>query len=704
MYANGNVTQVIGDKLWVPWYGTSSSCTVNDLKSGSSCNSGETIDMSHNCMVTDEFSQVGILVAMGQNQQRMDQFFNTVNAIPSTSGQIPAWRVYRSGTSIEPCRSGINGNCDTASDATARIIIALFAASNNSYFANQAQKTRYHELAKNLSAQMVAYETLYSCKPSSLGHGQICYWLAAGAGAKSGGFASTDFAYTGYYPDAIIAMLQACAQTGNATYCAVAGNFTLNYLEASKWTGQSFRVPPGRSFKWVNTSGIPAPSCTNTCNPDQWDGADAPRALGMCQANYYAARVGITLPGLQSYCTQWGNLYMNNPNSAPYQYYADGQNSVSSQSGYFAQGMQALFQSGGHNAALFAPTLDNALSRYSTSRRTFDNQACFGVYTQAFAIRALGFGIGRDEASFPLFAAATVAPPASPPPAPSSISISTSPDSSSTIAETDSQVFSYTLSNPSSQSTTTTWYLNGVAQQATGSTFTFVGNSSAAGTYTIMVRVAATMNTVTNNWTLSVIDTPVPVPVYTPISFASTSPGSPLAAIVSTPQAFTFSLSNPSGQPVATTWYLNGDLQGTTGSSYTVNTPLAGTYQVSVRVAGVTNTLTNNWTYIVLAQTTNSSTENASSDTNASNGGSNSTNVTISPPTTAVVEQILSPTVESSGGGGGNDDVQTFGTPGGASATRDLRVRGAIISYFTGELPATELVDQLRTYYDDGVK
>ena len=402
MCSNSAVVTVVGDKLWVPWYSTSTSCAVNDLQRGGNCDSGETIDSTHNCMVTDEFSQVGILVAMSKDQTRMDQFFNTVNAIKSSHGQIPAWRVYRSGSSIDACRQGINGNCDTASDATARIIIALFTASDNTYFTNQAQRAAYRALAVKLSEDFLAYEVVNSCLASNQGYGDICWWLASGSEAKNGGLASNDFAFTGYYGDAIDAMLMACSATNNMTYCAVAGNFTLNYLQAANFNGETFTAPPGKSFKWVVAApdAVPIAVCTNTCSPVQWDGADAPRALGICQANYYAQQMGIELPRLRSYCALWGNRYYTSASIAPLQFSPAGVAVVGGQSGFFAQGLEALYQSGGSNPSLFAPTLDNALAHYSPGLKTWDNSACFGVYTEAFAIRALGFGIGRDAASF----------------------------------------------------------------------------------------------------------------------------------------------------------------------------------------------------------------------------------------------------------------------------------------------------------------
>jgi len=399
---NPNVVTTIGNNLWVPWYKTSSSCTLNDLQSGNNCNSGQTIDSTHNCMVTDEFSQVGILVSMGKDQTKMTQFYNTVKSISSTFGSLPAWRVYNNDGTIEACKPGIDGNCDTASDGSARIIISLFTASKNPYMTDAIQKANYGALATKLADDMLTYEIDTKCRPSSLGYlgvSQICYWMAGGSQVKRGGIASSDYAYTGYFADGTIAMLAAYSSTGNTKYLDAAKGIELNYLQAANFDGTTFTVPPGKSFKWTaDSNGIPRAQCTNTCSPIIWDMMDASRAAGMCQANYYAHNIGVTLPGLDQYCNLWSSKYMTNTNSAPIQFTPSG-SAGSYQSGFFAQGLEALFQSGA-NSALFQPTLDNALKHYNPTSKTFDNSACFGVYTQSFAVRALGMGIGRDAGAF----------------------------------------------------------------------------------------------------------------------------------------------------------------------------------------------------------------------------------------------------------------------------------------------------------------
>jgi hypothetical protein len=349
-------------------------------------------------MVTDEFSQMGVLVAMGKDQQRMDSFYKTVQAIKSTNGNLPSWRVYRSGDALEACKPGINGNCDTASDGTARIIIALFTASENQYFADAAKKGDYARLAKALADDMLRYEVETTCRPTPFG--TVCHWLAGGSEVKKAGISASDFAYTGYYPDAIIAMLAAYADTGDVKYSAAAKDFTLNYLQAARFDGQAFSASPGKSFRWVvDGNGIPQAQCTDTCDPVVWDAYDASRALGMCQANYYAKQTGVELPRLQDYCDLLTAEHMGSATSVPLQFSPDGTALAAPQSGYFAQGLAALHFSG-VDPVLFRSSLDCALSHYSPQTRTFDSAQSIGVYTQSFAIRALGMGIGRDLDAF----------------------------------------------------------------------------------------------------------------------------------------------------------------------------------------------------------------------------------------------------------------------------------------------------------------
>src|SRR3989338_1254036 len=392
LFADERVVTTIGDKLWVPWYSTSSSCEVSNLQKGGGC-SASTIDGTHNCMVTDEFSQVGILASMGRVESRMDQFYNTVQAIKSTHGTIPAWRIYRDGDSIDACMEGINGNCDTASDATARIITSLFIASKNPNFQDSAMKAKYSDLAKAMSNDFLQNEVVNSCKDTK--QGQICNWLAGCSETARGGLASGSFTYTGYFGDAILAMIVAYENTGEQKYFDAAEDFAQNFLLAANWDGSKFTVPPGRSFSWKETNG----ELTAVSDYPPWDDADAPRAVSVCQANYYATKTGKSIPKLDSYCSQWAEKYMNDPSSAVIQYNPDGTPASGAQSGYYAQGLQAILQLG-INADIFKQALTNAMSHYNSGTGTFDSSACLGVYHPAYPLKALGQGLGRDLFAF----------------------------------------------------------------------------------------------------------------------------------------------------------------------------------------------------------------------------------------------------------------------------------------------------------------
>lgn len=399
-----NVTQIIDGKLWVPWYSGDNVCGPSNLQSGGNCNVA-TVNMTINCMVSDEFSQVGLVLAQGSNATRFDQFYQMVRAINSSRGVIPSWKVLRNGTTISTCRTDINANCDTASDATARFIIALYTAGNNSAYI-PANRSRYRDLANNMTADMMVYELNNTASAATrLGNGNVTHWLAGGSVARLNGLESDAFVYTGYYQDAAIAFLASYRQNNNATYLAVSRNITLQYLAMSQYNGTTFSVPPGVNFKIQNITGIPYANCTNTCDPPRWDSVDAPRAFGMGQLEYYVNLSGLqAYPNLTSYMDGWRDRFMKNNNSVVLQYFQNGTNASSNQSGYFAQGLQSLAWSGDAyadtNRTMFNQTIRNALAHYQSSTQSYDSAACFGVYGQAMSMRSLGMGLGFDEQTF----------------------------------------------------------------------------------------------------------------------------------------------------------------------------------------------------------------------------------------------------------------------------------------------------------------
>ena len=401
-YANGNVTKYIGNNLTVPWYSSSTSCLSSDLQSGGNCNIG-TVNMTQYCMVTDELSVVALSVSMGRNQSRYTQVWNTIRNINSSAyGQLTGWKIlvnHTSGT-MKATDSRTNSNADTASDADARFIQSLFIASNNTYFTNTTEQALYWQLAMNMTRDLLQYDVTQTCYNSSIGTGPICYWPAAGSVVKSGGMNSGDYIYSGYFADIATAFLMACQY--NTTYCAVAGNVTLSYLQAAAYNG-SFRVPPGKSFKWQNYTGgntTPYAVCTNTCSPDQWDSVDAPRAFSEGEYLYYAQLEGQVPPNLTQYINLWTQKYLRTSNTTvPIQYYSNGTNSAATLSSFQAQGLQSLALLS-NESIYYIATLNSSLGHYSSSPKTWDYTACFGVYNEGFPMRSYGIGIGRSLYAF----------------------------------------------------------------------------------------------------------------------------------------------------------------------------------------------------------------------------------------------------------------------------------------------------------------
>lgn len=404
-YKSGNVTKTITflgtNYLSIPWYSADNVCGVSNLQSGGNCDIG-TVNHTQYCMVSDELTKAGLAISMHDNSTRMAEYYNTLVATNSSSGYLPSWRVVVNHTdqSFDNCRSGVNGNCDTATDADARALISLYVASNNPTFPS-AHRTSYRTLADLMADDMIYYEYDNTCRNTTVA-GEVCYWMKAGTQATLTG---TDGAYSGYFADAAIALLAACVATSNETYCEAAGDTWLNYYAASYPDGESigvdgFRVPPGKAFKWNFTANA-SPICTNTCSPDQWDSVDAPRANSLGLLLYYANITEKTsyFTDLYSYVETWRVAKaLTDANSYDLQYYPNGTDSSTAQSGYKAQGWQGQLVISEDRATWTDSVVRNAIDHYDQVPETWDYAACAGIYGQGEAIRTLGAAIGKDEA------------------------------------------------------------------------------------------------------------------------------------------------------------------------------------------------------------------------------------------------------------------------------------------------------------------
>jgi len=405
-YMSGNVTRIVNGSLVVPWYLTSTGCLVSDLQSGSNCNIG-TVNRTQYCEVSDEHSVKVLDLSMEVDGTKWTQAINSLSKMLVNKGTLPGWRcLVNESTNLINCGdSRTNSNNDTASDATARYIQALFIAANNTAF-SATTRGNASILGINMTIDSLSREVVNTCYNSTLGYGNICYWMAGGSNAKTSGLGGGSFTYSGYFGDYIEAMMLAYKKTSNNTYLLVARNVTLQYLQSAYPPGYSlavngFRVSPGKNFHYSNLTGTPVAVCDDTCGPDQWDSVDAARGFTFCEAVYNSIVANISLPALAyQYCGNWSVAKMSIYNSLPIQYYANGTNSASNQSGYWAQGLQAWGLLSTQNASKVNATLTSCASHYNEAIGKWDYTSCTGVYTQQACMKAIGTAIGLTDNAY----------------------------------------------------------------------------------------------------------------------------------------------------------------------------------------------------------------------------------------------------------------------------------------------------------------
>jgi hypothetical protein len=395
---NANVVQHFtcsyGTCAWVPWYSVSHSCGVSELKPLSECGSSGSASLSHNCMVTDEFSQVFLATAQGTNASRVQELFNTVRLIASGNNgglfeTLPAWKARRLNNSVYVDSSG--SNRDSASDADARVVVALYTAASSPYF-SEADRTAYRNYANAMAADFLEHDFRRECRTGRNG-GQICDWLAAGGNAANGLLSYDYFTYAGYFGDAAIALLAAYHALGQSQYLDAARDTVNAYLLASSYT-TSFRVPP-KTFRWDTSVSPPQAMCSPGACTGMWDDSDAPRATTVCKAKYYASLLGVTLTAdLDSYCTGWRNSGGVTSTAYKIQYAFDGTPQNSFQDGPYENGLgSSLDFAYGSN---LLTRVNQVGTKWDGANNRWYGQTCVGVYRNAFFPTNLGAAIGRD--------------------------------------------------------------------------------------------------------------------------------------------------------------------------------------------------------------------------------------------------------------------------------------------------------------------
>jgi len=386
-----------GTCLWVPWYASSTACDYTVLHT----DCGVTPDGSYtiSCLASDEFSQLGLALSMSDKQTEFDEWVTTVRFLVdnSTTHRLPSWLARRNGSALSIADGG------DASDATARILIALYVAGYNDRFVNATPKASYRALADSIAGAFIIDD--FATHEITMNGVTITHWLGGGSGTAMGhpNLDGMD-SWAGYYGDVVIALLAAYRSTGDSNYLAYASDSVRSYLYAASWDGNNFSVPPWKFTFRVSGDGIPSVAC-DYCS--QWDFKDAPRAVTLCKASYYAALNGVDLGApLATYCARWMQSTGVKSDAYQPQYTAGGAPVNPPAHGYYQNGLGAAINFAWQPFDLRSK-LSQALSEFSTSSNSFNSAACMGLYDPAFLIVSLGSAIGSDLKAFTNCDAAT---------------------------------------------------------------------------------------------------------------------------------------------------------------------------------------------------------------------------------------------------------------------------------------------------------
>lgn len=392
-----NTTFIVGDKLWVPWFDSSTACALTNLKSDYTASPNWT----WNSMVSDEFSEIGVLLSLSNESLKFQYWANMSYSLDGLYGNLPCWAAIRNGNNFY-CASN-----DTASDATARIGMAFYYAARNKKF-SVGLRNMFLETANNISRDHIIYESKNECYNNTWGNTETCYWVGGGRDAALN-FQSDPFIYTGYFPDLISLMLLAYEFTNNITFYRIAEDYTEQYLLATNWTGTGFRVAP-YSWRWNVTTNPPTIWAGNTYYFDsanaQWDDSDASRTLGLCHnlriANIstYGDINSTALTNLTSYCTNWLATGTYNSTLSCIQYYYNGSCATTIRTGYFENGLGA-----GLHTYLSTDTLQDkvneSVGHYAFGNPfTMDYSGCYGVYRGVRPAKALATMIGLTDDAY----------------------------------------------------------------------------------------------------------------------------------------------------------------------------------------------------------------------------------------------------------------------------------------------------------------
>ncbi len=385
-----------------PWYNSSTACEPANLKSGFGVTAPSTDDY---LMVSDELSELAVVTALANDDARMMEIHNTVQALESSSYPgLPCWIAeVKISAGTVTCRDQ-----DTATDATARIGLAYYHAANNPSFP-KTSRALYRAEGDAIAARHLAVEYANGCHASSVTGATLCKWVGGGGNTSAGSVDNLTM-WIGYHQDVVRFLLAAFESTGISTYADRAREVVDQWLIASTFDGTHLTF--GRfNFSW-NTAVQPiAPEPGNPYYWQQgraWEDSDAPRALWMGDVLRAVdlSTDGAPLTGAYAKLSQWVQLvHANGTQTATTSCIEYNQNgsAVTSNCGtdYYYNGLGAGLHTY-HQTATLDDKLDRALSQFgwTSSKKTWNGANCFGIYRGIRPVKVLASAIGLDASTY----------------------------------------------------------------------------------------------------------------------------------------------------------------------------------------------------------------------------------------------------------------------------------------------------------------
>lgn len=394
-FLNGRYLQV------PPWYDSSTECNPTHLKSGYGVASPS---QNNYLVVSDELSELAIVTALANDDQRMLEIHSTIQEMESqTWPGLPCWVA---AVNI-PAGTLTCADQDTASDATARFGLAYYYAANNPNFPGPSQAI-YRAAGNALAARHLDDEYASGNHTSPVTGNPLREWAGGGANTSQHGVSNVEM-WIGYHQDIARFLLAAYESTGNTDYAERAEEVVDQWLIASAFNGVNLTF--GRfNFKW-NTGAAPiAPQPGDSWYWQAgraWDTADSPRALWMGDVlrAVSLSTGGAPLTGAYAKLSQWVQLVLSNgtqtATTSCIEYNQNG-SAVAGNCGtdYYYNGLGAGLHTY-HGASTLDDKLDRALIQYGWSGgRTWNSANCFGIYRGIRPVKALAAAIGLDSTTY----------------------------------------------------------------------------------------------------------------------------------------------------------------------------------------------------------------------------------------------------------------------------------------------------------------